>query len=237
MKDFILLMHDDAERSGTPEEWTAYFDRLKASGRFDGGSAIGTGESLRKVGAAGALHTALGGYIRVRAADLNEAKTFVAGNPVFEAGGTVEVRELPKTNSETLANVAERNAIVRQVWPLLIVSDLERSLEFYRDRLGFTLVGTAKSNQKVYWCRLERDSVVVMLEQSEHHDGSAEASDRGVNLYFICDDAQKMYTEFTARGLQLDPPSVAHYGMNQLFVPEPDGYPLCFESPTADWQG
>jgi hypothetical protein len=33
----------------------------------------------------------------VIAADLDQAKALVAGNPVFEAGGTVEIRELPET--------------------------------------------------------------------------------------------------------------------------------------------
>jgi hypothetical protein len=98
MKDFILLMHSDAERSGTPDEWASYFARLRQTGRFEGGSAIGAGECLRKSGPVGPLHAALGGYIRVRAHDLDDAKTFVSGNPVFEAGGTVEVRELPRTD-------------------------------------------------------------------------------------------------------------------------------------------
>jgi hypothetical protein len=36
------------------------------------------------------------GFLRIRAASLDEAASFLAGNPVFEAGGTVELRELPK---------------------------------------------------------------------------------------------------------------------------------------------
>lgn len=98
MKDFILFMHTDAERSGTPDEWAKYFERLRMSGRFQGGSAIGDGECVRKAGSPGSVHRALGGYIRVIASDLEEAKSFISGNPVFEAGGTVEVRELPKTD-------------------------------------------------------------------------------------------------------------------------------------------
>jgi hypothetical protein len=97
MKDFILFMHADAERSGTPEEWVSYFGRLRATGRFQGGSAIGCGECLRKAGEPGPLHELLGGYIRIQAHDLEDAKTFVTDNPVFQAGGTVEVRELPET--------------------------------------------------------------------------------------------------------------------------------------------
>ena len=40
----------------------------------------------------------LTGYIRVRAESLDQAKSLLAGNPLFEAGGTVEIRELPRTD-------------------------------------------------------------------------------------------------------------------------------------------
>lgn len=96
--EFMLLMHSDAERAGTPDEWTRYFAALREAGRFQGGSAIGEGECLRKAGSPGPLHSSFGGYIRVTARDLEDAKSLVSGNPVFEAGGTVEVRQLPRTD-------------------------------------------------------------------------------------------------------------------------------------------
>ena len=40
----------------------------------------------------------LAGFVRVSAKDLDEACTLLAGNPVYEAGGTVEIRELPETD-------------------------------------------------------------------------------------------------------------------------------------------
>jgi len=133
--------------------------------------------------------------------------------------------------------VTERRARVHQMWPLLVVQDISRSIGFYRDQLGFVLVGSAESNGKVYWCRMERQGSVLMLQQADEEDGPAEGRGRGVSLYFICDDSESMHAELAARGLQLNPPSVAYYGMKQLFVPEPDGYSICFESPTKDWAG
>ena len=44
------------------------------------------------------MTTQLAGYIRVTADSLDQAKTLLAGNPVYEAGGTVEIRELPRTD-------------------------------------------------------------------------------------------------------------------------------------------
>ena len=36
----------------------------------------------------------LTGFIRLRAEGLESARSFLAGNPVYEAGGTIEIREL-----------------------------------------------------------------------------------------------------------------------------------------------
>jgi len=97
MRDYILLMHDDAPQAPTPEMWDTYLDYLRTCERFGGGSAIGTGESVRKDGTPAPLAAGLIGYVRIRAHDLADAKTLVAGNPVYESGGTVEVRELPRS--------------------------------------------------------------------------------------------------------------------------------------------
>ena len=97
LKDFLLLMHSDTRRAETPSDWSAYFTKLRALGRFEGGSAIGGGVCMNDSNSAGPLHERLTGYIRVLAIDLEDAKSLVAGNPVYEAGGTVEIRELPRT--------------------------------------------------------------------------------------------------------------------------------------------
>ena len=94
MPDYLLFMHDDA--AGPTQGWPEYFHRLCEAGVFEGGSAIGGGMVARKSGTPAALTAHLGGFIRISARDLDHAKAFLDGNPVYEAGGTVEIRELPK---------------------------------------------------------------------------------------------------------------------------------------------
>ncbi len=96
MRDFILLMHDDTVSTPADDAWPAYLSALRDRGAFDGGSSIGIGETFRKAGMAGAASAHLTGYIRVRAETLESARRLLAGNPVFECGGTVEIRELPR---------------------------------------------------------------------------------------------------------------------------------------------
>ena len=96
MGDYIFFMHDDAA-SEELGDWDAYLQTLKQNDVFDSGSAIGDGVCMRKGATAPSITTHLAGYIRVTGATMDEAKSFLVGNPHFEAGGTVEIRELPRT--------------------------------------------------------------------------------------------------------------------------------------------
>lgn len=96
MTDYIFLMHDDS--ANNDEDWGPYLGKLQQGGVFQGGSAIGDGVCARKGGSPAPVTAHLAGYIRVTADSLDEAKSLLTGNPVFEAGGTVEIRELPRTD-------------------------------------------------------------------------------------------------------------------------------------------
>jgi YCII-related domain len=93
--DYIFIMHHDAIVD--EKAWEPYLRGLQRSGFFEGGSAIGEGVCVRKNGAPPSVTEHLAGFIRVKASSLDQAKSLLTGNPVFEAGGTVEIRELPRT--------------------------------------------------------------------------------------------------------------------------------------------
>lgn len=99
MNEFLLLMHAGAPISPADlaHTWPAYLAALRAVGAFEGGSAIGDGVCVAKTGPEVEITRHLTGYIRVRAESLEAARGLLAGNPVYEAGGTVEIRELPRS--------------------------------------------------------------------------------------------------------------------------------------------
>lgn len=97
MSDYLLLMHALPAAAQTSDDaWGAYFAKLRALDAFNGGSSMGGGVCVTKSPKAPAVAHHLTGYIRVRAESLDAAKLLVDGNPVYEAGGVVEVRELPR---------------------------------------------------------------------------------------------------------------------------------------------
>jgi hypothetical protein len=98
LADFMFLMHDDTTAPVDEAAWDTYFSLLNRSGAFRGGSEIGAGLAVRRHGSAGPLASHITGFIRVEAADIEQARLLIEGNPVFEAGGTVEIRQLPQSD-------------------------------------------------------------------------------------------------------------------------------------------
>ncbi len=126
---------------------------------------------------------------------------------------------------------------VYALWPLLLVRDLDRSMEYYTRTLGFELAGKAEGATGIFWCRLRRGGACLMLQQQDPAPEPSSAPAPSVGFYFVCEDVDEIFAEFCGKGLILDPPSEAYYGMRQLFVPDPDGYSVVFESPTERWSG
>jgi len=49
--------------------------------------------------------------------------------------------------------------------PFFIVMDMEASLKFYVDKLGFTVTNQWIPRGKMEWCWLQRDNVTLMLQE------------------------------------------------------------------------
>lgn len=97
MTEYLLLMHTDIVRDERADDWESYFKKLEQWGVLKGGSEIGSGVCCRKEGDAGALSSHLNGFIKIEVSDIEAAKACLEGNPVYEAGGTIEIRALPQT--------------------------------------------------------------------------------------------------------------------------------------------
>jgi lactoylglutathione lyase len=132
------------------------------------------------------------------------------------------------------ANV-QVGANLTQVVPFLGVTDMERSVRFYMDGLGFTMKHQWTSEGKLRWYWLTRGSASLMLQEfvKEGHGGLRPEGKlgQGVSLCFQCEDAVVLYREFRSRGIESEEPFVGN-SMWVTVVSDPDGYKLDFESVT-----
>jgi catechol 2,3-dioxygenase-like lactoylglutathione lyase family enzyme len=123
---------------------------------------------------------------------------------------------------------------LRQAVPFFLVRDMDASLRFYVDGLGFEKTIQWEPEGVLRWCWLQRDETAIML-QVFWGDGApsppAERTGFGVTICVICDDAVAYWREITGRGIEAKRPFVGN-GMWVTEVTDPDGYVLCFESVT-----
>jgi len=129
---------------------------------------------------------------------------------------------------------------IQGVAPLLQVFDMPQSVRFYRDVLGFELVSHAPfyAEGLFHWALLRLNGVEVMLNTAYDEGGRPEkpesarvAAHDDTCLYFGCPDVDAAYEHLIAAGVKTRPPAVAHYGMKQLYLKDPDGYGICFQWP------
>ena len=130
---------------------------------------------------------------------------------------------------------AVATANLTQVVPFLGVTDMERSLRFYFDGLGFTIMNKWEPEGRIRWCWLRRGGASIMLQEfvKEGHGGQRPEGvlGQGVNLCFQCEDAVALYRQLRSRGLEAREPFVGN-SMWVTGLSDPDGYKLDFESAT-----
>ena len=134
------------------------------------------------------------------------------------------------TKSETKTEVN-----VKQAVPFFLVSNMEASLRFYVNGLGFEMKNKWIDDGELRWCWLEIGTAALMLQEprKEGHDSWKPEGKVGVgvSVCFQCKDALALYREFTSRGIEAKRPFVGN-AMWVTVVKDPDGYTLDFESPT-----
>ena len=117
-----------------------------------------------------------------------------------------------------------------------MVTNMERSLQYYINGLGFELKMKWEPRGSIEWCWLQFDLASLMLQ--EYRDNKPQAKlGVGMSVCFMCDDALEIYRQIISRGISIN---TEPFVGNQLWVVgvhDPDGYAVFFESPTEVLEG
>ena|SRR5882762_6535772 len=137
-----------------------------------------------------------------------------------------------KATIKNMDSSTKANPNVKQAVPFFMVANMDASLHFYVDGLGFTMTNKWVPRGTIEWCWLQREGVAIMLQEYRKEKGlPAEKRGVGVSVCFQCADALALYHEFTGKGIQVTEPFVGN-NMWVVCFHDPDGYTLDFESPT-----
>lgn len=123
---------------------------------------------------------------------------------------------------------------IQSAVPFFLVKNMETSLDFYRNGLGFEMINQWTPRGKIEWCYLQREGAALMLQERSPDPAQGFETVKmgvGISICFMCSDALELYAEFLARGLMIREPFVGN-GMWVTGLSDPDGYRLDFESYT-----
>lgn len=113
--------------------------------------------------------------------------------------------------------------------PMLAVSDLQRTIRFYTQQLGFLCTGSF-GNPPV-WCELVRDDIAIMFNAPPPAEIQRDVptSSKNYQIFYInSPDVVALRDELAARGTPVGDLRVTIYCMKEFEVRDPDGYWLWF---------
>ena len=131
------------------------------------------------------------------------------------------------------------NTNVKQAVPFFGVTNMESSLRFYVDGLGFKMKhwwipdgAEDKPDGRIRWCWLQLGDAAIMLQEFLPERRPEATLGAGTSVCFMCDDALALYREFKSRGIQTRTTPFVGNRLWVVPVTDPDGYRIEFESPT-----
>ena len=146
--------------------------------------------------------------------------------------------------------MAEDNISFGRLVPMLTTDDLSGTIAFYRDTLGFEVIGTFPQDDP-NWCYLKRGDSYLMFtslgeldhDHDEHghdeHDHDEHGHDEGEEhhhqgptgvwtLYVYPDDVESLWEKLKEQAPVAYPLRETPYGMREFGIRDPNGFALSF---------
>ena len=113
----------------------------------------------------------------------------------------------------------------------LTASDLEVSVAWYRDVLGFAVDRRFEREGKTFAARLSAGPVLLLVTQDNGARGSGRVKGEGLSLRFTTQqNVDALAAKIQASGQTLEAPPFEAFGMRAFRVRDPDGFLLVISS-------
>ena len=96
---------------------------------------------------------------------------------------------------------------VKQAVPFFGITNMEASLRFYVEGLGFVMKNSwipERNNPdgRIRWCWLQLGDAAIMLQEFLPSHRPNQTLGTGISVCFTCEDALALYREFKSRGIE-----------------------------------
>lgn len=122
-----------------------------------------------------------------------------------------------------------------KITPNLVVADMEKSLKFYRDVLGFTVAQTVPDKSPFIFAWMKRGDAELFLNQHmppqpgqpDLYNGSKIGGT--LSMYMPLEGIEELLKTVESKGVKIVVPlHKEFYGMKEFAVHDPDGYLVIF---------
>ena len=124
----------------------------------------------------------------------------------------------------------ESRTTFKRLAPQFVVPDVVKTAEFYRDKLGFTIVGYF-ADPPVF-AMVERDDVEIHFGKADKGETRVNESVRrglGTDAYIWVSDIELLFEEFSERGVEIiEGPVKRIYECTEVVVKDCNGFQLVF---------
>ena len=115
----------------------------------------------------------------------------------------------------------------------LMVQSVEKSLNFYKNILGFSEVAAVPGETGLVFAILEKDGQNLMVQEknslvSELPSYQTEAIKPTVTIYIVVDNFVELYADLKSKTEIAVELHTTDYGAEEFAVADPDGYIICF---------
>jgi uncharacterized glyoxalase superfamily protein PhnB len=119
---------------------------------------------------------------------------------------------------------------------MLICDNVQDSIEFYTNVLGFSVVNRMDTVGKTGWASLNNGSVQLMLASPDYIPEPRKSEGRysQAMYYFYPEDVESLHAEIRQSGLAVTDLTTRFYGMREFEMLDPSGHVLVFGQETKE---
>lgn len=113
---------------------------------------------------------------------------------------------------------------------MLICDDVQESIKFYSEVLGFTVSDRMDTVGKSGWAALQNGALRLMLASPTYLPEAQKAEGRYPQsiYYFYPDDVEELHAKIRKKGYEVSELTARFYGMREFEMLDPSGHMLVF---------
>ena len=135
----------------------------------------------------------------------------------------------------------QENTMEQKITANLMVKDMEKTIAFYRDVLGFDVAMSQPENPPFAWVSMVRDGAGIMFATRESFEADPDLEMfKGMKIggslvmWIIVDDVKSIETAVQGKAEIVKRLTKQFYGMLELTIKDPNGYVLTFAQPVSE---